>query len=106
MLPGYLTYTRNRCNQSSGGISTSIITSEASDCVRVEEGKDNNEFLLTRRSQFDRPINVLNLYGQQECRMTKEEVENHWTEVLEVITRVEAREELLVVIGDANRHLG
>ena len=38
--------------------------------------------------------------------MTREEIENHWEEVMEVVTRVEAREEHLVIIGDANRHLG
>ena len=38
--------------------------------------------------------------------MSREEIVEHWEELLEVITRVEARDENLVIIGDANRHLG
>ena len=49
---------------------------------------------------------MLNLYGQQESRMRREEIEEHWEEIMGVISRVEAREEHLVLIGDANRHLG
>ena len=66
-LPNYLTYTRNRIGKACGGISTSVINSESSNCVKVDKGKDQNEFILTRHSQFETPINVRNIYGQQEC---------------------------------------
>ena len=51
-------------------------------------------------------MNVLNIYGQQECRIHKDTIEKHWNELLEVISQVEARQELLVIIGDANRAVG
>ena len=38
--------------------------------------------------------------------MKREEIETHWNEVLEVITKVEAMNEHLVVLGDANRLVG
>ena len=105
-LPGYLTYSRNRENKNAGGIATSVLLDDASSSVRVEEGKDENEFILTRHSQFQVPVNVLNVYGQQECRMTKNDIDDHWNELIEVINSVEDREESLVWVGDFNRHIG
>ena len=105
-LPGYVTYTRNRVDKASGGISTSVIDDDASNCIRVEEGSDDNEFIVTRHSKFATPVNIINMYGQQECRMSKESIEKHWNDILEVIGRIEERDELTVVIGDLNRHLG
>ena len=90
-IPGYVSYSRNRKDKASGGISTSVSNIDAPFCVRVEEGLEDNEFILTRHSQFQPPINVLNLYGQQECRVAREIIERHWNEVLEVVSKVEAR---------------
>ena len=49
-IPGYVTYTRNRIDKASGGISTSVIDKDSAKCVRVDEGNDDNEFILTRHS--------------------------------------------------------
>ena len=38
--------------------------------------------------------------------MSRMEVDSHWNEILEVINRVEARSESIVVIGDLNRLVG
>ena len=105
-LPNYFTYTRNRTDKASGGISTSIRCNESSECIRVEEGKEENEYILTRHSQFKRPINILNLYGQQECRMQRQETDKHWNEILELVAKVESRDESLVIIGDINKLVG
>ena len=59
-LQGYTSYTRNRTERISGGISTSVANSESEYCVRVDEGIGRNEFLVTRHSQFVTPINVIN----------------------------------------------
>ena len=94
MLEVYQTYNRNRINKACGGISTSVAIKDAHDCVRLEEGKDANEYILTRHSQFEKPINVLNIYGNQECRMSNDEIDKQWNEILEIISSVEARNEL------------
>ena len=95
-LPGYLTYSRNRVNNNSGGISTSVLLNDAPHSVKVDEGRDENEFVITRHSQFEVPVNVLNMYGQQECRMKKEKIEEQWKEILEVISSIEQRKEFLL----------
>ena len=51
-IPDYVTYTRNRMDKASGGIATSVLKEDSPDCVRVEEGKGDNEFVVTRHSQF------------------------------------------------------
>ena len=73
-------------------------------CENVR-GKNDNELLVTRPDQFKKAINVIHVYGQQECRIGKEGTERHWNEILDVINKVEARNELLLLIEDFNRHL-
>ena len=46
-----MTYTRSRKDKAFGGISTSVINDDSSHCVRVEEGIDDNEYIMTRHSQ-------------------------------------------------------
>ena len=38
--------------------------------------------------------------------MKREEIDNQWNEILEVIGSIEARKEHLVIIRDTTRHLG
>ena len=38
--------------------------------------------------------------------MQKEAIDNHWNEVLEVVAKIEARNENLVIVGDLNRAIG
>ena len=51
-LPGFVTYTRNWNDKASGGISTSVSDKDAPNCVRVEEGMLDNEFIVTRHSEL------------------------------------------------------
>ena len=46
------------------------------------------------------------MYGQQECRMTRDEISSHWEEVMTIINNIEARNERFLWIGDLNRHMG
>ena len=71
----------------------------------IEEGMDENELIVTRHSQFMTPINIINIYGQQECRIPKETVGKHWNELLEIVGKIEARKEMVVIIGDFSRRL-
>ena len=64
-LPGYISFSRNKTERASLGILTSVKEADSSNCVRVDEVKADNEFILTRHDQFETPVNILNLYGQQ-----------------------------------------
>ena len=52
-LPGYFTYSRNRVDKNAGGIATAVIDRDAAYCVKVNEGMERNEFIVTRHSQFE-----------------------------------------------------
>ena len=54
-----------------GGISTSVKNQDAMHTLKVKEGIEDDEYLITRHSQFVIPINVVNIYGEQEGRMEK-----------------------------------
>ena len=51
-----------------GGIATAIRSDESNLCLKVEEGEDEDEFIITRHGQFMRLINICNVYGEQEGR--------------------------------------
>ena len=65
-----------------------------------------NEYLITKHTQFSTPLNIINLYGSQECRVSKERISIHWEEICSEVTRIEAKGEYLLMIGDINRLVG
>ena len=50
ILSGYTSYSRNRVDKASGGIATSVLESDSPNCLRVEEGINQNEFLVIPNS--------------------------------------------------------
>ena len=49
---------------------------------------------------------MINVYGEQECRASKSEVEERWGRILSEIYKIEARNEAVLMIGDLNKHVG
>ena len=62
--------------------------------IKLLEGK-KNELLVTRHDQFSKPINLLNLYGEQECRNNNDKVEDNWNEIIEILTMIGAEGKVL-----------
>ena len=87
-IPGYQSYSRNRRDRMSGGIVSSVLLEDSHNCLKVSEGKDANEYILTRHSQFHPPINVLNVYGAQENRTPVEIIKKHWDDLVEEIVKM------------------
>ena len=56
--------------------------------VAAGEGENDDEFLITRHSQFQTPINVINVYGEIESRSSNKEIEERWQRILEKIARL------------------
>jgi exonuclease III len=105
-IPGYLCYNRNRACQNMGGVATAIRKDEQIYSLKVDEGIDNDEFILTRHSQFNPPINVLNIYGEIESRSNVKEIEERWCRLLEIVSKIESRNEAIILIGDMNKAVG
>ena len=105
-LYGFYSYTHNRDNKSMGGIATCVDAREASNAVSMKYGEDEDEYIVTRHNQFSVPINVINLYGEQESRTGNDEVEGRWNRIVHEIKTIENRNEELILCGDFNKHLG
>ena len=105
-LQGYSCFNRNRQCVNGGGIATCVESKDAMHTLKVFEGEDNDEIMITRHSQFVVPINVVNMYVDQECRASKDAIVKKWEKVLNEITKIEAKAERIVIIGDLNRHIG
>lgn len=89
-----------------GGVSISVKNSEYKDTVKIKEGLNDDEFLVTRHSQFKIPMNIIAVYGEQECRCPKKDIEERWARIVAEISNIEARGEFVVLIGDLNKHVG
>ena len=79
---------------------------EASHAIKVKEGQDTDEFVITRHSQFDPPINIINVYGESECRNSHIEIQARFSRLVQEIKRIESVGEYIVVCGDLNKHVG
>ena len=78
---------------------------DKSSVLKVAEGKEDLEMIVTRHSQFTVPINFINIYGEQECRVSKEVLKDNWNKVLDVVANIERKGELAVIFGDLNEPL-
>ena len=106
LIDGFKTYPRNRSGNSGGGIVTAVVSDENDNTVKVKEGEGNDEFIITRHSQFLTPVNIINVYGESECRTRNNEIEERFNRLLGEITKIESEGELVILIGDLNKHIG
>ena len=79
-LPGYSCFNINRKNKKCGGIATCVKGDERLHTLKVTEGSDDLEMIITRHSQFATLVNVINIYGKVETRSTQTEIEERWTD--------------------------
>ena len=106
-LQGYNCYTRNRkTNENMGGVATAVIDDEKTTTLKMIEGDNKDEFIVTRHGQFQRAINIINYYGEQESRTDKIEIEEKWARLTKVLKDIEDREEEAILIGDHNKMVG
>ena len=98
-VPGYFSYNKNR-EKYKGGVATVIANHLKHNTMKVAEGEDEDEYIITRLDITVPAINVVNIYGSQEGRTEKEEVEKSWLRLLEDIKDIEDRNEDVLFIAD------
>ena len=86
-IPGYNSFTRNRQNKCMGGISTSVTNKDAMHTLKVMEGVDDDEFIITRHSKFIIPINCVHIYGEQEGKCSKDDIQERWNRIMNEIVK-------------------
>ena len=105
-MEGFTCFNRNRQNAAMGGVATCIDNKEASNALKVTEGSDDDEFVITRHGQFRTPINVVNIYGEIELRATRNEIKDRWNRILFELYKIEMKGEAAIIIGDLNKNVG
>ena len=105
-IEGYVTFNRNRKNTNGGGVATSVSQEDSKHTLKVKDGPNNDEYVITRHSQFKVPINIVNIYGETESRTTNNEVEDRWYRVVTELKKIDYRGEHVVLLGDMNKHVG
>ena len=65
-------------------MATSFANSDAAHVLKIKESA-RSDLLVTRIDKFTTPINVINVYGKQECRTSKEEIDDDWQEIIEIL---------------------
>ena len=61
--------------------------------MKVTEGKEEDEYIVTRFDNTMPPINIFNVYGQQESRTSDAEIEKSWLRLMKDVKDVEDRYE-------------
>ena len=61
-----------------GEVSISVKNAEYKDTVKIKEGQGDDEYIIPRHSQFQTPINLISVYGEQESRCSNDDIEERW----------------------------
>ena len=105
-IEGYVTFNRNRQNVNGGGVATSVSQEDSNHTLKVKDGPENDEYIITRHSQFNVPINIVNVYGETENRTKNSVVEDRWYRIVTELKKIEFKGEFAMLIGDMNKHVG
>ena len=105
-LDGYKGFHRNRKIGNMGGVAVLVKDSVSESTIKASEGSDDNEYVVTRHSQFMVPINIITIYGEQESRAKVNIIDEKWDEIMREVIKIEERNELVVLCGDFNKMVG
>ena len=104
-MKNYFSYARNRL-KAKGGVATVVSNYLRPYTVKVGEGREDDEYIITRFDHSDPPVNIVNIYGQQESRSSKEQILDSWMRLREDLLEIQSRAEAILVLGDMNVHVG
>ena len=89
-----------------GGVATCVANKDSLDTLKVSEGANGEEYIVTRHNQFAVPLSIINVYGEEEGRTPVTEVQQRWENILAEVAKIEMRNELVILIGDMNKKVG
>ena len=88
-----------------GGVATLVDKKSSAQSIKISEGANGNEYIITRHSQFSKPVNIINIYGDTESRTAVETIDRKWDEIMKEVCKIEMRDESVMIIGDLNKHV-
>ena len=78
-MPNYFSFNKNR-EKFKGGVATVIANHLKHNTMKVVDGREGDEYNITRFDHTNPAINILNIYGSQEARTNNDEIEKSWFE--------------------------
>ena len=73
-IPNHFSFTKNRV-KAKGGVATVVANYLKPNTVKVSEGQEHDEYIISRFDHMIPAINVINIYGEQEGRNNKQDIE-------------------------------
>ena len=104
-VPDYFSYVKNR-EQNKGGVATVIANHLKSNVMKVAEGREGDEYIITRFDHTIPAMNIVNMYGQNESRTDNDEIEKTWIRLMQDVKEIEERNETVLIVGDLNKAIG
>ena len=108
-IQGYFSYCKNR-DMHMGGVATLVSQTLRPHTVKVAEGREGDEYIISRFGHISPPVNIINIYGEQEKgdkeNGKKEKILESWNRLLQDLKEIESRKEHLLILGDLNRKVG
>ena len=106
-LKGYHPSLRNRKNNKAmGGVCTAVRNNLKPHTVKIKEGADEDEYLVTRLDNVKPALNIVNVYGGQESRMDNQDILESWGGLKSELEEIKERDESVILLGDLNRAIG
>ena len=106
-IKDYISFSLNRPDGAGGGgISTSVAEYLKPFVTMVSKDNEYDEFMVTRFEHVKPALNIIHIYGQNEGRAGPAKILEGWTRILTEINRIEARNEVALIVGDLNRAVG
>jgi exonuclease III len=104
-MKDYFSITKNR-ERAKGGVATVVANHLRPFIFKVGEGRGEDEYIITRFEHVVPAVNIVNIYGQQECRTAKEEILESFMRLKEDLDGIIERGEAVLILGDMNRAIG
>ena len=105
-LEGFHSFSRNRVSKAMGGVATSVAEDLQQRTIKVGEGVEDDEYLITRLDHCHPALNIVNVYGSQESRSGKDEIFESWRRLMKSVDEIFSRGESVLLLGDFNRSIG
>ena len=74
--------------------------------VKAGEGRQGDEYIITRLNHIKPAINIVNIYGEDENRAGSMKILESWSRLQEDLAEISGRGEFTLLMGDMNRHIG
>ena len=72
----------------------------------MTEGQEGDEYIITRLDHVVPALNIINTYGHQESRTSKDDITASWLRLQKDMEEIDNRGEAVLLIGDHNRAVG